>query len=289
MSDNQKYLKAFESYGKVTLTAKEYLIKLQTSLRHQKFVQLYDQVKNLGGSFLSEGEFGAFVIPIETEKNLMLRNIPLTSLMAGPQIRTDVYEALSYLYDSMKQRGLIYPILVMPSNRFPDKFVVIDGHRRWKAASLLEWPTINALVDTTVRSDLDLYERVFILAFSPDDLSTKSEAGDAHFLYMARFLDKKERRQLFDIFLKFLSKGRKITPVIIKEATKRIGSNRTTFIKTFYNQERGLSEYTTAKILKEIISVKSSSELSVEIEKMKAIIFERVERAHRTIHKNYYY
>ncbi len=60
-------------------------------------------------------------------------------------------EALQELARSMDSNGLLQPITVRPDE---DDFILIAGERRWRAACLLGWETIPAIV----RSDVTLGE-----------------------------------------------------------------------------------------------------------------------------------
>ncbi|MCE2723167.1 MAG: ParB/RepB/Spo0J family partition protein [Burkholderiales bacterium] len=75
-----------------------------------------------------------------------LRQLALTSLSPGKyQPRTHMDQAaLAELADSIKQRGIVQPILVREIGK--DKFEIIAGERRWRAAQLAGLATVPVLV-----------------------------------------------------------------------------------------------------------------------------------------------
>ena len=75
-----------------------------------------------------------------------LRQLAVTSLSPGKyQPRTHMDQAaLAELADSIKQRGIVQPILVREIGK--DKFEIIAGERRWRAAQLAGLATVPVLV-----------------------------------------------------------------------------------------------------------------------------------------------
>jgi ParB family chromosome partitioning protein len=75
-----------------------------------------------------------------------LRQLAATSLSPGKyQPRTHMDQAaLAELADSIKQRGIVQPILVREIGK--DKFEIIAGERRWRAAQLAGLATVPVLV-----------------------------------------------------------------------------------------------------------------------------------------------
>ena len=47
-------------------------------------------------------------------------------------------EKLNDLSNSIKERGILQPIIVRKSKNFPDKYEIIAGERRWQAAKQAE-------------------------------------------------------------------------------------------------------------------------------------------------------
>ncbi len=81
-----------------------------------------------------------------------LQTIPIDRIDPSPfQVRQSFDEAsLRELADSMQQVGLLQPIAVRPA---ADRFQLVFGERRLRAAKLLGWTAIPALVEEV--SDLD--------------------------------------------------------------------------------------------------------------------------------------
>lgn len=79
-----------------------------------------------------------------------LRQLALTSLSPGKyQPRTHMDQAaLAELADSIKQRGIVQPILVreIGNSGGKDKFEIVAGERRWRAAQLAGLATVPVLV-----------------------------------------------------------------------------------------------------------------------------------------------
>jgi ParB family chromosome partitioning protein len=92
----------------------------------------------------------------------MLRQIPVEQIVPNRrQPRTDFDEAaLSSLAASIKQAGLMQPVMVRPSAQ---GFELVAGERRWRAAKLIGLATIPALVreiDEQTAAELALIENV---------------------------------------------------------------------------------------------------------------------------------
>ncbi|MFA5633177.1 MAG: ParB/RepB/Spo0J family partition protein [Porticoccaceae bacterium] len=75
-----------------------------------------------------------------------LRNLPIEFLQRGKyQPRRDMHpEALEELADSIRSQGIMQPIVVRPLDR--DRYEIIAGERRWRAAQLAGLDSIPVLV-----------------------------------------------------------------------------------------------------------------------------------------------
>jgi ParB family chromosome partitioning protein len=113
-----------------------------------------------------------------------LRDIPLGEIHANPQQPRKRFEdgALTALADSIRERGVLQPIIVRPGEQ---GYELVAGERRWRAAELAGETTIPALVDheldaagslelalieNIVREDLTPIEQARTLAVLLDDL-----------------------------------------------------------------------------------------------------------------------
>ncbi|MGA9605023.1 MAG: ParB N-terminal domain-containing protein, partial [Methyloceanibacter sp.] len=76
--------------------------------------------------------------PLEGEAHLEQRNVPLASLRAGrfnPR-RNFAAAQLEELAASIRERGLVQPLVVRPSSLDAEAFEIVAGERRWRAAQL---------------------------------------------------------------------------------------------------------------------------------------------------------
>jgi ParB family transcriptional regulator, chromosome partitioning protein len=93
-----------------------------------------------------------------------LREIPVQEIHTNPDQPRKRFneEALDALADSIRERGVLQPIIVRPGAI--DGFELVAGERRWRAARLAGQPTILALVDARVEGagslELALIENV---------------------------------------------------------------------------------------------------------------------------------
>src|ERR1700759_5084890 len=60
--------------------------------------------------------------------------LPIAHLRAGPYQPRTTFEDIESLVDSIRQFGLLQPILVRPVTGDPDAYEIIAGERRWRAA-----------------------------------------------------------------------------------------------------------------------------------------------------------
>ncbi len=95
--------------------------------------------------------------------------------------------ALVALSDSIRERGVLQPIIVTPVN--PNKFMLVTGERRWRAAQIAGLSTIPALIDAdatislqtalienVVREDLTPIEEARTIVILLDDLGLTAGA-----------------------------------------------------------------------------------------------------------------
>jgi ParB family chromosome partitioning protein len=83
-------------------------------------------------------------------------------------------EALQELADSIRERGVIQPILVRPLDAAPGEFQIVTGERRWRAAQLAGLHQIPALVREL--EDLEVIELALIENIQRADLNALEEA-----------------------------------------------------------------------------------------------------------------
>jgi len=123
-----------------------------------------------------------------------LRNLPLDVIGPGPYQPRSIFDAdrLQELADSIRQQGVIQPVVVRAHG--DNKYELIAGERRWRAAQIAgidEIPAIvrevadeiaiaMALVENIQREDLNPIEEATALRRLVDEFQmTHQEAGDA--------------------------------------------------------------------------------------------------------------
>ena len=110
----------------------------------------------------------------ELEKNV--NKIPISDLISNKFQPRKIFEEnnLKDLTNSIKERGIIQPILVRKSNDDRSKYEIIAGERRWLAAQkagLHEVPVVITEVD-----DLKSLEFAIVENVQRDDLNVTEEA-----------------------------------------------------------------------------------------------------------------
>ena len=110
------------------------------------------------------------------------RKVPIEFLKPNPRNprRTFSDAELGELADSIKQHGVIQPIVVRPVKGAQDRFEIIAGERRWRAsqiAGLHEVPIVPVDV-----SDSDALEIAIIENVQREDLNAMEEAQGYHAL-----------------------------------------------------------------------------------------------------------
>jgi len=114
---------------------------------------------------------------VEPESNL--RHIPIEAIEPNPNQPRKRFsaESLEELASSIRAHGLLQPIIVTPTARFgvPDRYQLVAGERRWRAAQLAGLETIPALVQET-RKDESL-ELALIENLQREDLNPMEAAA----------------------------------------------------------------------------------------------------------------
>jgi ParB family transcriptional regulator, chromosome partitioning protein len=126
------------------------------------------------------GDVGGEAAHVERPRSQ--RKVPIEFLKPNPRNprRTFTEAELGELADSIKQHGLIQPIVVRPVKGSQDRFEIIAGERRWRAsqaAGLHEVPIVPLDV-----SDSDALELAIIENVQREDLNPMEEAQGYHAL-----------------------------------------------------------------------------------------------------------
>lgn len=118
--------------------------------------------------------------PVQEERNGdQLKSIPIDLIQRGRyQPRTDIKtETLQDLADSIKAQGIVQPIVIRPIDG-PNRFEIIAGERRWRAAQIAglhEIPAIVRDVSDQVAASVALIENI-----QREQLNPLEEAQSLH-------------------------------------------------------------------------------------------------------------
>jgi len=102
-----------------------------------------------------------YVDQIAAKSRSVGRTIPITSIFPNPEQPRTEFGDLTELTDSIKEKGVLEPLLVRPTD--DGKFMIIAGERRWRAsqlAGLEEVPCIEMQVDDKVLAEIALIENL---------------------------------------------------------------------------------------------------------------------------------
>jgi ParB family chromosome partitioning protein len=103
-----------------------------------------------------------------------LRQLPVDLIQPNPKQprRRFEEEPMQALADSLRERGVLQPVLVRPIAG--GRFELVAGERRWRAAQLAELDTVPALVRP--REDAQVLEAALIENMAREDLNPMEEA-----------------------------------------------------------------------------------------------------------------
>ena len=102
--------------------------------------------------------------------------IPVEWINSGPwqpRLKFD-QTALAELAESIRQKGIVQPVLVRKSGANPQRYQLIAGERRWRAAQLAQLHTVPAILRDI--SDVEAYELALIENVQRTDLTVIEEA-----------------------------------------------------------------------------------------------------------------
>ncbi len=101
----------------------------------------------------------------ETSKPQTQRKVPIEFLKANPRNPRKSFDAdeLEQLADSIRQRGIIQPIVVRTISGLPNVYEIVAGERRWRAAQragLHEVPVVLVDIDDKTSLEFAIIENV---------------------------------------------------------------------------------------------------------------------------------
>ena len=113
--------------------------------------------------------------PIPSDKR-EYQQIPVEWINVGPwqPRRKFDRQQLDELADSVRQKGIVQPILLRPTPNQPGRFQLVAGERRWRAAQIAQLHEIPSVVRDL--SDAECYEIALIENIQRQDLSVIDEA-----------------------------------------------------------------------------------------------------------------
>jgi ParB family chromosome partitioning protein len=120
------------------------------------------------------GEPALRAVPSETPDNVRL--IPIEHLRRNPDQPRKRFDDkdLQELTDSIRQKGLIQPILVRPIPGTPDAFQIVAGERRWRASQRAELKDVPVVIRDL--NDQEVLEISIIENVQRADLNAIEEA-----------------------------------------------------------------------------------------------------------------
>src|SRR5271169_167550 len=91
-----------------------------------------------------------------------LRRVPISSIRPNPYQprRSFGDQSLESLAASVREIGILQPLIVRPIEGSPDEYELIAGERRWRAATMAGLDTIPVLVQDEVNDRLSLEQAV---------------------------------------------------------------------------------------------------------------------------------
>jgi len=120
--------------------------------------------------------------------NREYQQIPVEWINVGPwqPRRKFDREQLDELAGSIRQKGIVQPILLRPKPNQPGRFQLVAGERRWRAAQMAQLHDIPSVV--RYLTDAECYEIALIENIQRQDLSVIDEAqGYANLLEINRY------------------------------------------------------------------------------------------------------
>ncbi len=100
--------------------------------------------------------------------------LPIGHLRPGKMQPRTTFEGLEALIESVKEFGLLQPILVRPIASEPDRYEIVAGERRWRAAQKAQLHDVPVVVRTI--GDLDALQLGLIENLQRADLTAIDEA-----------------------------------------------------------------------------------------------------------------
>jgi ParB family chromosome partitioning protein len=114
--------------------------------------------------------------PVRPDPGARVRNLPIEQIAANESQPRKFFakEALEELADSIKEKGILQPILVRPHSTRPASYEIVAGERRWRAAQLAGLHEVPVIVRDL--KDKEMLEIALIENIQRKDLTAMEEA-----------------------------------------------------------------------------------------------------------------
>ena len=128
------------------------------------------------------------LMPIGFDKALLdnqgerVQNLLITTVFPNPDQPRRIFDdlALEQLAESIKQYGILQPLIVSPTN-VPDRYIIVAGERRFRASLLAGLKNVPAIVRTS--KELEQLEIALVENIQRVDLSPLETAASIHRLH----------------------------------------------------------------------------------------------------------
>ncbi len=132
-----------------------------------------------GFDVLMPTDFDSSLLESEGER---VQNLFITSISPNPDQPRRIFDetALNQLADSIKQYGILQPLIVSPSKE-NGKYVIIAGERRWRASKKAGLKKVPAIIRTA--KELEQLEVALVENIQRVDLSPLEQAASIHRLH----------------------------------------------------------------------------------------------------------
>jgi len=132
-----------------------------------------------GFDVLMPTDFDASLLEKQGER---VQNLYITTIFPNPNQPRRFFEdlALEQLADSIKQYGILQPLIVSPTKE-ADRYIIVAGERRWRASKLAKLEKVPAIVRTA--KELEQLEIAIVENIQRVDLSPLEQASSIHRLH----------------------------------------------------------------------------------------------------------
>ncbi|MDI6871655.1 MAG: ParB/RepB/Spo0J family partition protein [Bacillota bacterium] len=116
---------------------------------------------------------GALIPQVEADQETEVRRLPVKDIIPGPVQPRHGFDQgrLAELAESIRQHGVVQPLLVRPRG---DRYELVAGERRWRAAQLAELEEVPAIVRNL--DDADALKVALVENLQREDLNPLEEA-----------------------------------------------------------------------------------------------------------------